>query len=126
MPFHYVLGNLLAQNEGAVGVLFLDDTGETIDLDCSDFSPYQARVTGAYLGIYLRQLERFLASSRLGEPRLVHVEKEGLHLYAKALPDGYYLVLVQRQPAVVARARQSLDDACAQLVQALFPEATGA
>lgn len=122
MPFHYVLGNLLARNEGAVGVLFLDDTGETIDLACSDFSPYQARVTGAYLGIYLRQLERFLATSELGEPRLVHVEKEGLHLYAKALPDGYYLVLVQRQPAVVARARQSLDDACAQLVRALFPE----
>jgi hypothetical protein len=122
MPFHYVLGNLLARNEGAVGVLFLDDTGETIDLACSDFSPYQARITGAYLGIYLRQLERFLADSDLGEPRLVHVEKEGLHLYAKALPDGYYLVLVQRQPAVVARARQSLDDACAQLVRALFPE----
>jgi len=122
MPFHYVLGNLLARNEGAVGVLFLDDTGETIDLACSDFSPYQARVTGAYLGIYLRQLERFLATSELGAPRLVHVEKEGLHLYAQALPDGYYLVLVQRQPAVVARARQSLDDACAQLVRALFPE----
>jgi len=121
MPFHYVLGNLLARNEVAIGVLFLDDTGETIDLACSDFSPYQAKITGAYFGIYLRQMERFLATNRLGEPRLVHVEKEGLHLYAKALPDGYYLVLVQLQPAVVAHARRSLDDAAAQLVRALFP-----
>ena len=32
MPFQYVLANLLAKNEGAVGVLFLDDSGETIDL----------------------------------------------------------------------------------------------
>ena len=41
-------------------------------------------------------MERFLATNRLGEPRLVHVERK-VSPYAKALPDGY-LVLVQRSP----------------------------
>ena len=120
MPFQFVLANLLAQNEGAVGVLFLDDTGETVDFACSDFSPYQMRVVGAYVGIYLRQTERFLASSALGAVQFLHVEKDSLHLYTMPLPDGYYLVLVQRRPALTARARRTMQDACAQLHRELF------
>ena len=120
MPFQYVLSNLLAQNDGAVGVLFLDDSGETIDLACTDFSPYQARILGAYAGIYARQLGRFLTGYDLGEPLLVHIEKAALHLHVMMLPEGYYLVLVQRHPAMVARARQSLREASEQLTRALF------
>ena len=37
---------------------FSTTTGETVDLACADFSPYEMRVIGAYLGIYLRQLEQ--------------------------------------------------------------------
>jgi hypothetical protein len=119
MPFQYILANLLAQT-GAVGVLFLDNTGETVDVACSDFTPYEMRVLGAYLGIYLRQVATFAASQDLGEARLVHVEKERLHIYALPLPEGYYLVLVQRRPALVGKARLHLDAAGEQLVQALF------
>lgn len=120
MAFSYILANLLAASDEAVGVLFLDDSGETVDYACSDFSPYEMRVVGAYLGIYLRQLERFLAGSRLGEPRMIHIEKQALHIYAVSLPDGYYLVLVQRQPALVARAKAALATAVEQLRQELF------
>ena len=42
MPFHYILANLIANNEGSVGALFLDPTGETIDLACTEITPYQA------------------------------------------------------------------------------------
>ncbi|MGE0641545.1 MAG: hypothetical protein AB7G12_10840 [Thermoanaerobaculia bacterium] len=120
MAFEYVLANLLAQNDGAVGVLFLDDTGETVDFACSDFSPYQMRVVGAYVGIYLRQTEKFLASTDLGSPQFLHVEKDNLHLYTMPLPDGYYLVLVQRRPALTAKARRTMEDACSQLQSELF------
>jgi hypothetical protein len=120
LPYHYILGNLLSRNDGAVGVLFLDDSGETVDLACSEYTPYQMRVVGAYFGIYLRQLERFLAGADLGVPRLVHVEKDALHFHAMALPEGYYLVLVQRQPALVALARESLIDAADHLRRELF------
>lgn len=120
MAYEYILANLLARNDGAVGVLFLDDSGETIDVACSEFSPYQMKVVGAYVGIYLRQAQQFMANLGQNEPRLLHIEKEALHLYARPLPDGYYVVLVQRHPALTAVARRTLDDAADQLGRELF------
>lgn len=121
MVFQYVLANLLANNDHALGALFLDGSGETVDLACgTDFSPYEMRVIGAYLGIYLRQLERVLANNDLGEARMIHIEKKSLHIYVVPLPDGYHLALVQRHPALVARARESLNEAVEQLKRELF------
>jgi hypothetical protein len=118
--YQYVLANLLARNDEALGVLFLDDNGETIDLACPAYDPAEMRVIGAYLGIYLRGLQRFLRANELGEVRLIHVEKERAHIYIVPLPDGYHLALVQRHPALVARARESLYEAVDQLSRELF------
>lgn len=118
--FQYVLANLLANNDQALGALFLDDNGETVDLACAGYTPYQMRVVGAYLGIYLRQIEKVLTGSEAGQPRLIHIEKKVVHIYAMPLPDGYYLVLVQRHPALVARARATMVEAAAQLTRELF------
>ncbi len=120
MMFQYVLANLLANNDHALGALFLDGTGETVDLACADFSPYEMRVIGAYLGIYLRQLERVLANNDLGEPRMIHIEKRALHIYVVPLPDGYHLALVQSHPALVGHARASLNEAVEQFKRELF------
>lgn len=120
MPFHYILANLLATNEEAVGVLFLDGSGETVDLACADFTPYQMKVVGAYMGISLKQMQRFLSSTDWGEPEILHIEREGLHFYGVTLPEDYYLVLVQHRPALVAWARHSLLDAAGQLRRTLF------
>lgn len=118
--FQYVLANLLANNDGALGALFLDDNGETVDLACSGYTPDEMRIVGAYLGIYLRQLNKVLTANDLGEPSLIHIEKNAIHIYTMALPDGYYLVLVQSRPALVARARLSMTDAAGQLTRELF------
>jgi len=121
MVFQYVLANLLAHNYHALGALFLDGSGETVDLACgTDFSPYEMRVIGAYLGIYLRQLERLLASNDLGEARMIHIEKKALHIYVVPLPEGYHLALVQGHPALVAQARETMSAAVEQLRQELF------
>ena len=120
MPFQYVLANLLAQDPDTIGVLFLDDSGETIDLVCAEYSPFEMRVAGAYLGIYLRRMGEILASSQLGSPREFHIERERLHFHVTALPDGYFLALVQRSPAVVARARERLQHAAAELKRVVF------
>jgi len=120
MAYQYILANLLAKADDAVGVLFLDDSGETVDLACSEFTPYQMRVLGAYLGIYMRQLRKVTEGNNLGVPELIHIEKEALHVYAAPLPDGYYLVLVQRQPALVATAQRALTDAARELTRSLF------
>ena len=118
--FQYVLANLLANNEDCLGVLFLDGTGETVEMACAGLSPYEMRVAGAYLGIYLRQLRKTLAGNHLGRPLLVHIEKSGTHVYAVPLPDGYFLAMVQRQPALVARSRATLEEAVRQLEREVF------
>jgi len=118
--FQYVLANLLANNEDCLGVLFLDGSGETVEMACAGLSPYEMRVAGAYLGIHLRQLSKTLAGNRLGRPLLVHIEKSGTHVYAVPLPDGYYLAMVQRQPALVARSRATLEEAVRQLEREVF------
>lgn len=121
MPVHYILGNLLAANDRALAALFLDEAGETVDLACSEnMTPYQARITGAYLGIYLRQLAKLCKRNSWGLPQQMHIEREGLHIYAQALPDGYYLVLLQSRPGLVARARRSLAGAVGDLEREFF------
>jgi len=122
MPFQYTLANLLAHNDGALAVLFLDETGETVDLACADRTPYQMKLVGAYMGIYLRQVIPILERTQLGEPEILHIERDDLQLYATPLPDGYYLVLVQRQPALVARARETLLHARDEIARAIFGE----
>lgn len=122
MPFHYVLANLLAETDNAVGALFLDPSGETIDLSCTAISPYQMRILGAYLGIHLRQVERLLASSGLGESKLLHFEQDDFLVHAVPLPDGYYLVLVQRPPVRLMLSQRSLLDAASQIRVEAFPK----
>ncbi|MCP3959606.1 MAG: hypothetical protein GY719_17290 [bacterium] len=120
MPFQYTLANLLAHNDGAMAVLFLDETGETVDLTTTDLQPFQMKIAGAYVGIYLRQLAEVLSGADLGTPEVLHIEREDLHLYATPLPEGYYLVLIQRRPALVARARDTLLRARDEIAREIF------
>jgi predicted regulator of Ras-like GTPase activity (Roadblock/LC7/MglB family) len=120
MPFQYVLANLLADNPDAEAVLFLDDAGETVDFACAEQSPYEMRLLGAYLGIYLRLIGELTAENRLGATRLFHIERSRHHLHLIALPEGYYLVLIQRRPARVGKARRSLRAAARQLELEIF------
>ncbi len=122
MPFQYTLANLLASNDGAVAVLFLDETGECVHVACSEFSHYQMKVAGAYVGIHLRQIGEVLEEAGLGRPEVMHIENEGLHLYATSLPDDYYLVLVQRRPALCARAWETLQAARREIAREIFAE----
>ena len=120
MPFQYVLANLLADNPDAEAALFLDDAGETVDFACADQSPFEMRLLGAYLGIYLRLIGEMISGAQLGATRLFHIENPRHHLHLIALPDGYYLVLVQSRPAMVGKARWSLQAAAEQLKSEIF------
>lgn len=122
MPFQYVLANLLADHPDAVGVLFLDDAGETVDFACDQESPFEMQLLGAYLGIYLRQVENIVTAADLGTIHWFHIERSRRHLHVTVLPDGYYLVLVQRRPAQIATARESLRRAAVQLAREVFKQ----
>ncbi len=121
MVFQYVLANLLANNDHALGALFLDGSGETVDLACAPASPRTRCGWSAPISASISASSRsVLTSNDLGEPRMIHIEKKSLHIYVVPLPDGYYLALVQRHPALVARARASLSEAVEQLKRELF------
>lgn len=121
MAVHYILANLLAANDHALATLFLDESGETVELACAEeLAPFQARIIGAYLGIYLRQLEKACDRNRWGRPRQMHIEKDTIHIYAQALPEGYYVVLLQSRPGMVAQARRSLAGAVGALRHEFF------
>ncbi|MEM6797370.1 MAG: hypothetical protein AAF725_25600, partial [Acidobacteriota bacterium] len=121
MSFQHTLASLLDVNRGALAVCFLDDSGETVDLACGeDFTAYEMKVVGAYIGIYMRQMAAVMEAASLGTPELLHIEKDELHLFAAPLPDDYYLVLVQRCPALTARSRRSLVAARDDIAREIF------
>src|SRR5688572_13661456 len=100
MSFVSVLKQLLDEAPAALAALFLDESGEVVEMVAGDLPEEEIRIVGAYLGIHLRQIGRILADARLGEPRWLLLEKDALHVHVLPLPDGYYLVLVQRRPEI--------------------------
>lgn len=120
MSFEFTLANLLADTDGALAVMFVDETGETVDLACSELTPYDMKIVGAYVGIYLRQFEGVLERVQLGRPQLLQIEKKDFNIFAVPLPDGYFLVLVQRRPALVAQARRALERAREEMTRETF------
>ena len=121
MPFQYILANLLAEDPQAVAVMFLDDAGETVDLATSEYQPFDVQIVGAYLGIYLRQMQAALESASIGSPEAMQIEHERLVIHLRTLPDGYYLALVQRKGGLPGRGRYRVERAARQLTVELFP-----
>ena len=115
MPYEYILADLLAEAEDALGVVFVDDEGETVDVASRRLSREELRTVGAYLGIYVRRAVSLAAASRLGRPRLLIVERDSIQVLASALSGGYCLALVQNRPAGVGRAARALRRAAADL-----------
>ena len=120
MPFHYVLADLLAKVPGAVAVVFIDDSGETLDVATTGYSPEELKIFGAYFGIDLRQTRLWLGRTRLGEPELIHLRRKKMNVHAICLPDSYFLVLLQSAPASTGLARRHLRSAVADLERELF------
>lgn len=122
MPFQYILADLIASSENAVGAIFLDDTGEAVDLASVGLSPFDLRIVGANLGLYLRSAGRSLQDSPLGSPRLIHIEGERLQIHVVTLPDGYYLALVLDGAGLVGPARRNLLEASEKLARTVLAD----
>ena len=121
MPFQYILANLLGASPHAVAVMFLDDAGETVDLATSEYQPFDVQIVGAYLGIYLRQMQAALESTAIGAPEAMQIEHQNLNIHLRTLPDGYYLALVTKKGGLAGRARHQVERAARQLTSELFP-----
>lgn len=120
MPFHYVLADLLAKVPGARAVVFIDDSGETVDLATTGHSPEELKVMGAYFGIGLRQARNLLEPTTLGGPDSISLRHGAVYVHANCLSDGYFLVLLQSLPASTGIARRRMQGAVADLERELF------
>ncbi len=115
MPYQYILANLLAEVDDVVGIVFVDDEGETVDVAGGPNAEVDLRLLGAYLGIYAQRAAEMVESLDLGEPRVLFVEREGMILLARALSGGYCLGLVQSTKRNLGRSARSLERAAEDL-----------
>jgi len=120
MDFQYVLADLLSRVAGALGVLFLDYDGETVEaLGCTN-SIYDIKVLGAYQGIFLGQAKVFCQQQGLGtfEQMVMKIGRE--KFLTISLPDGYYVTLILSDLACEGQARRELQLAARKIAQILF------
>lgn len=97
MSFGKILHELVAETPGAIGALFLDWEGETVEMLTGrplDADDHDLKVIGAYQGIFLTQLRELCARTSAGTPHRFKVEFAGTVILSCDLQDGYYVVLV--------------------------------
>jgi len=119
MPFNYLLTNLLVDVPSAVGAIFLDDEGETIECVTRHREPYEMKVEGAYHSIFKRRLEKAVRASGAGTLRSYHMVGRRLTALTETLPDGYYIVLVMDRSGNESVARHHLRHAASIIVREL-------
>lgn len=116
--FHTILSRLV-EEDGAAGAIFVDDSGETVDLATPE-SAEQMRLLGAYAGIYLRQAQRFCSAEGMSDVRSVEIGCKGLQLQAMLLREGYSLIVAHRRPTITAVSRRRMRMAAHDIEQEAF------
>lgn len=109
LPIKKILNECLADVPDAVGAIFLDHEGESVEFETRGCSPHDAKVIGAYAGIFLSQVERIARELALGSTSRLKVDFQHVSVLTALLQDGYYLVLVLREDALEARAWRSME-----------------
>ena len=97
VAFQRILRSLVASTHGALGAIFLDSEGETVEVVTErplDADDHDLRVIGAYQGIFLTRLRELAAKVPVGTPQRFKIEFEKSSILSCDLTDGYYLVLV--------------------------------
>ena len=117
MPFRRLLSALVARAPGARGAIFCDPEGESVELALGDprLSEYELKVFGAQLAaawLGLGETSRGLGAGGVVELRLACAAGT---LLCRALPDGYYVVLVLGPRRASAAASFELNRTAASL-----------
>ncbi len=112
MAFQPILHELVISTPGAIGALFLDYEGETVEM--LHDRPFEAedhdvKVMGAYQGIFLTQLRELCERTSIGNPRRFKVEFSAAKVLSCDLKDGYYLVFLVDRTANEGIAWRNLE-----------------
>jgi predicted regulator of Ras-like GTPase activity (Roadblock/LC7/MglB family) len=101
--FRDILLDLLQSTPGAIGAVFLDSEGESVEVVSArpfDTDDHELRVIGAYAGIFLSHLRRIAGATDSGEARRFKIDFAASRIFCCALQDGYYLAAVVDAAAV--------------------------
>ena len=124
MPYQYIVANLLAEVDTALGVLFVDEEGEAVDVATRDPEDLDLEITAAYVGIYLRRVVSLAEERRLGVPRVLFIERPKMSILACALSGGYCLGLVLKTTTGLGGATRSLERASVDMEREVLGEIT--
>ncbi|UCF29952.1 MAG: roadblock/LC7 domain-containing protein [bacterium] len=116
MPFRRELGKIVSRASGAVGAVFVDDNGETIDQFTSRGDQEDIRLVGAHQGIVLRELLRVVNRAGNGD-RLqgVSITSQN-HVYSVVpVDEDNFLVLVQDQTGLPSQGMRVLEEAVEEI-----------
>jgi len=122
LAFQQILHELVMSIPGAIGALFLDWEGETVEMIGArplDADDHDLKIMGAYQGIFLTQLRQICERISAGTPRRFKVEFASTKVLSYDLADGYYLVLVVDAGAHEGVARQKIEASRAKLLAAM-------
>jgi len=114
MSFRKPLEQIVERASGAVGAVFVDDDGETID-HYTNGSTYEISLAGAHHGIILQLMEKIVENVEAVENRqsLSSVTiKSDLNTFTMVpVEDGTFLVLVQDTTGIQRQGLRVLQDA---------------
>lgn len=95
--FQQILLDMIRETSGALGAIFLDWEGETVEMVTDrplDADDHDLKIIGAYQGIFLTQLRKLCEEIEVGRPERFKIEFARTRIFSCDLKDGYYLVLV--------------------------------
>jgi predicted regulator of Ras-like GTPase activity (Roadblock/LC7/MglB family) len=117
MPYTAILKRLLKKVEGALGVGFVAQDGEAVQLE-GQFDDYAHRLHLAYQGILLQTLNRIHQKPGKAVSAIISVHQKYTVL-VRPLKSGYLLVLTLGHRKNLRMALQQLDRAAGELDQEL-------
>ncbi len=112
MSFRDILNEVLLTTGGAIGAVFLDSEGESVEVLSArplDTGDHELRVIGAYAGIFLSQLRRIAETTGLDTVRRYKLDFAATGIFCCDLRDGYYLVVLVDAAVVEGVAWQNLE-----------------
>ena len=92
--FQHILKVTVDRVDGAIGALFLDWEGESVEIAGGDSATYDLKIIGAYQAIFLNRVKQICNNLQHGSPERFKLELTEMILLNWILRDGYYVVLL--------------------------------
>jgi hypothetical protein len=111
--FADILKGVLESTHGAIGAVFLDSEGESVEVVTArpfETDDHDLRVIGAYAGIFISQLRRVATTSDGGDVVRYKFDFAASRIFCCNLNEGYYLVLIVDAGAVEGIVWRRLDE----------------